>query len=122
MQTKTGIYQAVGFSQFCDAFWDTYKGNFSHKGKRALFDYLEEYSESTGEIVELDIVALYCEYSEYDSATDCIEDCGYKIEYNLEGTDEQDQESEKEKQALEYLEDHTQVIPLEGGGVIIQQF
>lgn len=34
--------QTVGFSQFCDAFPDTYKNNFTYVGRRALFDYIEQ--------------------------------------------------------------------------------
>ncbi len=57
--------QTVNFSQFCDAFQPDRNEQFSYDGKRALFDYLEEYGESTGEEVELDIIALCCEYTEY---------------------------------------------------------
>jgi len=33
--------QTINFSQFCDAFGESYKNSFSYEGKRALFDYLE---------------------------------------------------------------------------------
>ena len=33
------MYTTINFSQFCDAFSDTYKNNFTYEGKRALFDY-----------------------------------------------------------------------------------
>ena len=66
--------QQVGFSQFCDAFSDTYKGNFTYAGKRALFDYLEGLEEDTGEEIVLDTVALCCEYSEHDSAWDAMKE------------------------------------------------
>jgi len=61
------IKQNVNFSMFLDSFSDTYRHNFTYEGKRALFDYLEDYSESTGEDVELDIIALCCEYTEYEN-------------------------------------------------------
>lgn len=60
------IYQQVNFSQFCDSFSDTYKDNFSYKGKRALYDYLDMLSEDIGDNIELDTVALCCEYTQYD--------------------------------------------------------
>ncbi len=60
----------VNFSQFLDAFSDTYKNNFSYEGKRALFDYLENYEQETGEEIELDIVALYCEFTEFENLAD----------------------------------------------------
>ncbi len=101
--------QTINFSQFVDSFSDTYKNNFSYMGKRALFDYLEEYEQSTGEEVELDPIALCCEFTEYESFED------FKNDYpNIE--------------TLEELQDRTQYIPVENinGNVseafIIQQF
>ena len=61
------IYTEVNFSSFCDAFSDSYKNNFSYEGKKALFEYLEQYSDDTGENIELDTVALCCEYTEFES-------------------------------------------------------
>jgi len=40
-------------------------GNFSYHGLDALFNYLEDFEDSTGEEVELDVIALCCEYTEY---------------------------------------------------------
>lgn len=37
---------------------------FSTEALRILFDYLEQYEEDTGESVELDVVALCCDYNE----------------------------------------------------------
>ena len=61
------MIKQVNFNEFCDWFSksDSYKNNFSYDGKKALFDYLEEYEESTGEQIEFDMVAICCEYSEY---------------------------------------------------------
>lgn len=57
----------LNFNDFCDSFSDTYKNNFTYEGKRALFDYLEQYEEDTGTPVELDKIALCCEYTEYEN-------------------------------------------------------
>jgi hypothetical protein len=108
--------KTINFSDFCDSFSDTYKNNFTYEGKRALFDYLEEYEESTGEKIELDTVALCCEYSEYASAIDCIKEKQYDHEI-----DENDTEAKQEEKALEYLNDHTQVITFDSG-IIIADF
>jgi len=59
----------------------TYKNNFSHPGKKALFEYLIELEEDTGEEQELDIVALCCDYKEYDSFKDLKEEFGEKLKY-----------------------------------------
>ena len=55
----------VDYHDFERAFTDfSRRDNFSNHGLRALFEYLEEYEQDTGEEIELDVVALCCEYSE----------------------------------------------------------
>lgn len=97
------IKQTVNFSQFCDSFSDTYKDNFSYEGKRALFDYLEDLSEDTGEDIELDTIAICCEYSEYDSI-------------------EEVQAQYPDIKDIEDLRDNTQVIEVSNGHIIIQDY
>jgi len=56
----------VNFCNFCDRFRAADRDdNFSYKGKKALFEYLEDLEEETGQGIELDIIALCCEYTEY---------------------------------------------------------
>jgi hypothetical protein len=74
---------------------DTYKNNFSYEGKLALYEYLTEYEEDTGEQIELDIVALCCDYTEYENLSEVKEN--YTDIKNMED-----------------LQDHTQVIPIKG--------
>lgn len=51
--------------EFIDNMLSYYDGNgFTYEGLSVLFDYLEEYEEDTGEELELDVVALHCQYSE----------------------------------------------------------
>ncbi len=101
------IKQNVNFSMFCDSFSDTYKDNFTYYGKRALFDYLENLSEDIGEDIELDTIALCCEYSEYESL-------------------EELQKSYPDIKSMEDLENYTIVIPIDLGTdrdrFIIQQY
>jgi len=40
---------------------------FSNEGLDGLYEYLEEAFNDMGEEYELDVIALCCEYSEYDS-------------------------------------------------------
>lgn len=50
---------------FRDAFTNMNRAdNFTHQGLGALFDYLEQYEDDTGESIELDVIALCCDYSE----------------------------------------------------------
>ena len=72
------MIQTVNRCAFHDAFKGTnYENNFSYKGLNALFDFLEEYEESTGDQIELDIVALCCDYTEEELET-VLKDYGYK--------------------------------------------
>jgi hypothetical protein len=68
------MIKTVNFSDFCDSFSDSYKNNFSYEGKRALYDYLEDYEDSVDEKVELDPIALCCEYTEYKNIKELVID------------------------------------------------
>ena len=108
--------QSVNFSNFCDAFQSHGRNDsFTYAGKRALFDYLEQYEEDCQEEIELDVVALCCEYSEHESALVCVEDNGYDV------VSDEDVDEDVEEAALAYLQDNTSVITF-NGGVIIQGF
>jgi len=122
MNKITGIIESVNFSHFCDAWnrFDDRKNSFSYQGKRALYDYLEQLSEDMDEPIELDIVALDCEYTEYESAIEAWREYeGYQTPKERE---EEPVEDIAEDEALEYLQYHTTVIEVENGGVIIAQF
>ncbi len=96
--------QSTGFCQFTDAFKVTRPNNFSYAGLRALFDYLEEYEESTGEEIELDVVALCCEYTEYSSLEEF--QGAYSTEY----------------ETVEDIQEATQFIRIDDDAFIIQDF
>ena len=52
--------------------YSQHKDNFSYEGKKALFQYLEEYEEEDFQI-EFDYISLCCDYSEYDNLDDLFE-------------------------------------------------
>jgi len=89
------------------------KDQFSRSGLIALFDWLEEYEQDCGEEIELDVIAICCDYSEYESAIECCK------EYDF--TPDSEDEEEAEKECLEWLQDRTIVIQHEFG-IIIQNF
>lgn len=106
----------VSQSDFHDAFRACDRlENFSYQGRNALFDYLEEYENDTGEEIELDVIGLCCDYSEYPSALEAAKDMS-----SFEPDPEQDEE-EQEEEALAYLQDHTIVI-VHDEGVIVESF
>lgn len=81
--------QTVNYYQFEQAFSDCNRLNHFPEGLRDLFNYLQEYEESTGEEIELDVIALCCDYTEE------------KLQTVLE---------EYDIRSLDKLRDHTQVI------------
>ena len=57
--------QTVNLQDFRDAFYRMdRKDQFSHEGLEVLFNYIEEVEDSIGEEIELDVVALCCNYAE----------------------------------------------------------
>lgn len=108
---KTTITQ----SDFVSAF----KGNserkdqFSYGALCALFDYYEQMEQDTGEEMELDVVAICCDWTEYATALEAAQAYGWETD---EPQDERSDTSEKE--ALVFLSDNTQIIELASGVVV----
>ena len=117
------MHITVTSAMFADAFRNMGRENqFSREALDALFEYIENYEEDTGIRVELDVVGLCCEFTEYENAITAAADYGFTSE--LEAEDYEDAESyedAKEEEALEWLQDRTEVISFDGG-LIIQNF
>ena len=88
---------------------------FSYEGLEVLFDYLEELSESTGESIELDVVALCCEY--YESSIEELID-----NYNIDVSDADGDEDEIKTIVEEYLQYNTSVCGETSGGFVYAAF
>jgi hypothetical protein len=116
--------ETVTLERFCESFTSIPSNNFSSEGMKALFSHLNDFEEQSGDEIELDPIALCCEYTEYDSAYDAMEQ--YQPEdMPVEGEDGDDLlevQEKNEKEALSWLQDRTTVIEVEGGKVIIQNF
>jgi hypothetical protein len=76
-----------------------------------LFDYLEEYENSTGEQIELDCIAICCDFHE-STPEGIIED------YSL---DPEEYDAEDTEKIIEYLQDHTSVCGETDLGTIVYQ-
>jgi len=92
----------VTFSDFRQAFKAIRPDNFSHEGLEQLWDYFESYERDTGEEIELDVIAICCEYSEQNWKT-IAED--YSIVLDDIKTEEQ-----QKQHVMNYLCDNTSVI------------
>ena len=80
--------QSINFSAFVDAFhahnrYDSY----GYEALKVIFEYLEEYEDSTGEEIELDVIAICCDY---DSAH--YTDIASNYSIDLDGLDDDDLE------------------------------
>ena len=76
--------------------------DFSYDALEALYTYLDDLSDDTGEPIELDVIAICCDWCEYTTLADALK------EYGLD--------------CFEDLYDNTMVIELANGGLVIQQF
>ena len=77
------------------------KDNFSYEALGLLFDYFESYEEETGQEIELDVIAICCEYSE-----DTVQDIANNYGIDLVDVDEEDQADF----VRDYLEAHTTLV------------
>ena len=87
---------------------------FSYEGLEVLFDYLEQYEDSTGEELELDVVALCCEF--YEDTVEAI-----AANYSIDLTDCEDEEEQAEV-VREYLEYNGALIGEVTGGFVYRAF
>lgn len=104
--------------------------NFSYDGLNALFDYLEEYEESTGEEIELDVIALCCDYTEYANVQEFV--AAYDDSYIVWDVEPEEADEEEGTEAvvgeidyeatLDRIRDNTTVIDIDGESFIIQNF
>lgn len=77
---------------------------FTHEGLGVLYDYLEGYEEDTGCGIELDVIALCCEYTEYEDLEEFQGNYG------------------EEYKTMEDIENNTSVIMINDDSFIIQDF
>ena len=93
------IIKTVGFDEFKRDF-DVRKDNFSYYGLKVLYEHL---SEDMGKNIELDVIALCCEYTEFESIGE------YNNDY-------------EEVENIEEIEAFTIVIRIDNDSFIIQNY
>ena len=98
------MFSTITQSQFIDEFRaHGRQDQFSYGALVALFQYMVEMEDQTGEELQLDVIALCCEYAEYED----IEE--YNADYDKAET-------------MEDIEDRTAVIYIRrGDAFLIQQ-
>ena len=97
--------ETVSRHRFIDVFMKIRPDNFSRSGLHALYDYITDLEDDIGEEIEFDVIALCCDFSEYE---------------NLQAVSEA---FEKDFMKTEDIRDYTQVIEIEDSErIIIQDF
>ena len=107
--------QTVYLSTFRDAFIKAdRKDQFSYEGLGLLFDYFEQYEDDTGEEMELDVIAICCEYSE-ETPEQVAQSYGIEISDMYP--------NDRLQYVNNYLIEHTSVVGItDSGSIIYQQF
>jgi len=104
--------QTIGLSDFRDAFIHAgRKENFGYEALELLFNMCEEIDEN----MELDVIALCCEYYENDLETVISE---YRLTDDVDGMDE----DEKMDFVREYLNENTFLVGETSSGFVYQAF
>ena len=96
------IYERVNEADFISAFKSIRPENFSYEGLKALYGYFEELSDDQN--IELDVIAICCDFTEYENLEEFNRDYGKNFD------------------DVEEIFDHTQVIMIDNEKFIIQNF
>ena len=105
--------------EITNALFNDKNADWSYNGAQALAEYLEQYEEDCGRELELDIVALRCEFTECDN----LEEWGrsYFTNNQFKSLFENLDEEDLEEAIDQYIEDRGILIEFEGG-VIVGEF
>lgn len=103
--------QTISTNDFVEAFrkYDRFD-QFGRAALESLFDYLEETEDSLGEEMELDVIALCCDYAASD-----VDTIAQDYNIDVDGMDD----DEKRAAVLEYLNENTTVVDDDCDGMIL---
>lgn len=104
------------FSSFYDAIFERRKDQFSVRAWEAIYDYLEALSDDMGEDIEFDCISVCCEYVEYESIEDFVNE--YDFEFSGDDLTEEEQISEIE----DYVNKNTTVIGVDPDCILFAIF
>jgi len=74
------MINTVSQYDFVDAFKSLRPNNFSYEGLLALFDWFEMLEEDCDQKIELDVIAICCDFSEYENLKEFQNDYGDEYE------------------------------------------
>lgn len=79
--------------------------HFSYEGYQAMFDYLDSLSDDIGEDFKVDVIAICCDFTEYEGWEDLYNDYTHSYNNEEESWEDTDQEAFKE-----WVQDRTTAI------------
>ena len=119
--------QTVNEWDFIEAFRQAGRGEqFTREGLSALFKEFEDFEDSTGEEIELDVIAICCDYAEYSNFAEFNSD--YKVLDDdeiaelLEENDIEDINDIEVDMVFDTISWHTIFIPVDDYSFIIQNY
>ncbi len=68
--------QTVSEYDFTEAFRTCRPDNFSYAGLKALFEHFEQYEDDCQTEIELDVIAICCEFTEYKNLAEFQDNYG----------------------------------------------
>jgi len=108
MKTTVSVYD------FHQAFKELRPTNFTYAGLNILYDYFEEYERDTGEELEMDVIAICCDFTE-----DTWQNIAFSYDIDLTGAE---LGGEKYEIVKEYLEDQGALMGEVDGGFVHRDF
>jgi len=107
--------QTVDFYDFKRAFEQVRPDNFSREGLSVLWDYLEQYENDCSEELELDVIAICCDFSE-DSWENIAKS------YDFIDLSECETEEDKIEEVQKCLEENGVLVGEVEGGFVYRDF
>ena len=98
------MIKTINEYDFIDAFKGMREDNFSYDGLVALYEELEMVENDIGKPIELDVIALCCEFAEYNNLEE------FQADYS------------EDYETIEDIQNATTVIMIDDDSFIIQQF
>ena len=107
--------KTINFYDFEQAFAAAGRAEqFSREALKAIFEMMLSIEDDCGEELELDVIAICCDWSE-DSVEEIAENYGIDITGYVSS-------EEKSEAVLDYLQDNTTAVQLFNGGIVYVSF
>ena len=106
--------------------WDFVKGfdeygrgnNFSVAAREWLYDYLDGFSQDTGDDIKFDPVAICCDWTEYEKFSDLVYDYGYMVDLPNDAPENEMTVAKIEQM----LGENTNWVKLDNGAWLVESF